>query len=419
MSRHDPVRGRRGAEQQRRVRPPGLPAPPPEPIELTVGAVAHGGMCVARADGLVIFVRHALPGERVLAKVTETGRRYWRADAIQVLEAAPDRVPEPCPHARPGRCGGCDWQHVALPRQRELKASVIREQLQRIAGMDVDVRVEEAPGSPDGLGWRSRVRFAVGSDGGAGLHRHRSDVIERLAACPIAVPAINASGVLDRRWVPGTEVAVEAAGGELRVEGTLHSADPGPPYPSPQPLTYDVAGRRFRVSPGSFWQVHPAAAETLSDAVLQMLAPAAGERALDLYAGVGLFAALLGEAVGPTGSVLAVEGLASAAADALVNLADLPHALVREAPVSAASVTAAGHPDIVVLDPPRSGAGRAVMAAIAGVQPRAVAYVACDPAPFARDVAVAAEHGYRLQTLRAFDLFPMTAHVECVALLER
>jgi tRNA/tmRNA/rRNA uracil-C5-methylase (TrmA/RlmC/RlmD family) len=384
-------------------------------------------MCVARADGLVIFVRHALPGERVLAQVTETGRRYWRADAVQVLEASPDRVPEPCPHARPGRCGGCDWQHVTLPRQRELKAAVIREQLQRIAGLDVDVRVEEVPGSPDGLGWRSRVRFAVAPDGRAGLHRHRSDAIERLSACPIAVPGINASGVLDRRWVPGTEVAVEAAGDELRVEGALQSADSPDspnsgdselPFPTPRPLTYEVAGRRFQVSPGSFWQVHPAAAVTLSEAVLQMLAPAVGERALDLYAGVGLFAAQLGDAVGPTGSVLAVEGLSSAVADALVNLADLPQALVREAPVDAASVTAAGRPDIVVLDPPRSGAGRAVMTALADLRPRAVAYVACDPAPFARDVAVAAEHGYELRALRAFDLFPMTAHVECVALLE-
>ena len=197
----------------------------------------------------------------------------------------------------------------------------------------------------------------------------------------------------DRRWVPGTEVAVEATGSGLRVEGTLHSADPGP-LPTQPALTYEVAGRRFRVSPGSFWQVHPSAAATLSDAVLRMLVPAVGERALDLYAGVGLFAALLGDAVGPTGSVLAVEGLSSAVADALVNLSDLPHALIREAPVNAASVTAAGRPDIVVLDPPRSGAGRTVMSALADLQPRAVAYVACDPAPFARDVSVAVEHGY-------------------------
>jgi tRNA/tmRNA/rRNA uracil-C5-methylase (TrmA/RlmC/RlmD family) len=139
-------------------------------------------MCVARADGLVVFVRHALPGERVLAQVTETGRRYWRADAVRILEPSPDRVAEPCPHARPGRCGGCDWQHVTLSRQRKLKAAVIREQLRRLAGLDVDVQVQEAPASPDGLGWRTRVRFAVGADGRAGLHRHRSEAVERLEA---------------------------------------------------------------------------------------------------------------------------------------------------------------------------------------------------------------------------------------------
>jgi tRNA/tmRNA/rRNA uracil-C5-methylase (TrmA/RlmC/RlmD family) len=212
-------------------------------------------------------------------------------------------------------------------------------------------------------------------------------------------------------------VGVEVADEQLRVEGAPHPADAGSPYPPPRSLSYDVAGRRFQVSPGSFWQVHPSAATLLSETVLELLAPRPGERAVDLYAGVGLFAARLAESVGPTGAVLAIEGWPSAAADALANLADLPHALVREAPVSATTVAAAGRPDIVVLDPPRSGAGRPVMTALAAAEPRAIAYVACDPAPFARDVAVAAEHGYALRELRAFDLFPMTAHVECIGLL--
>ena len=442
---------RAGRPQRRTRRPPFAPtgeAPPAtvplpsELLELTVGPVAHGGMCVARTHslppvpagtpgappgpgGLVVFVRHALPGEQVLARVTGTGRRFWRADAVEILVPSPDRVPEPCPHAHPGGCGGCDWQHVALARQRRLKADVVREQLSRLAGLDIPVVVEEVPGTPDGLGWRTRVRFAVDADGRVGLHRHRSDEVEPLTGCPIAAPQVGASGVFERRWRPGSEVEVEvetSAGGPggasaVRLTGE-HPEGGAPALTGPAVLRHHVAGRDYRVSPGSFWQVHPAAATTLSDTVLAMLAPAAGERALDLYAGAGLFAARLAEAVGAQGSVLAVEGAPAAAADAVHNLADLPQAMVRQAAVSAATLRGGGDPDVVVLDPPRSGAGRAVVAALTALRPRAIAYVACDPAALGRDVALAAEAGYRLTALRAFDLFPMTSHVECVALLE-
>ncbi|HEY9472736.1 MAG TPA: TRAM domain-containing protein, partial [Mycobacteriales bacterium] len=147
-------------------------------LELEVGPVAHGGHCVARYDGRVIFVRHALPGERVIAKVTEdTGGSYARADAVRVLEPSPDRVAPACAHAGPGRCGGCDFQHVSPDAQRRLKAAVVREQLARIAGTtDVAVTVEELPGGP--LGWRTRVQFAVDVDGRVGLRRHRSRQVE-------------------------------------------------------------------------------------------------------------------------------------------------------------------------------------------------------------------------------------------------
>src|SRR6202050_3390091 len=147
-------------------------------VELTTLEVAHGGWCVARpADGPVLFVRHALPGERVLARVTEVTSRLARAEAIEILAASPDRVVPPCPHAHPGGCGGCDWQHAALPAQRLLKAAVIRQQLRRMAGIDREVTVEPLPGDTDadagagpgpaapGMGWRTRVQFAVRPDG--------------------------------------------------------------------------------------------------------------------------------------------------------------------------------------------------------------------------------------------------------------
>src|SRR3954462_10297724 len=181
-------------------------------LELTVGPVAHGGHCVARHEGRVVFVRHTLPGERVVVRVTEDRPPgYCRADAVRVLEASPDRVERPCPHSGPGRCGGCDWQHVDPAAQRELKAAVVREQFARLAGLEVDVTVEDLPGGP--LRWRSRARFAVDRSGAAGLRRHRSHEVVVLDDCPITVET-GARAVLGQRW-PGAgavDVSVDSTG---------------------------------------------------------------------------------------------------------------------------------------------------------------------------------------------------------------
>ena len=184
-------------------------------------------------------------------------------------------------------------------------------------------------------------------------------------------------------------------------------------------LVEEAAGRRWRVSAGGFWQVHPAAADTLTAAVMGGLAVRPGERALDLYAGVGLFAGALGAGVGVTGVVTAVESSQLAGADAAHNLADLPQVNIVRAEVLKALLALREPVGVVVLDPPRSGAGAKVVMEICRLAPRAIAYVACDPAALARDIATFAAAGYSLGTLRAFDLFPQTHHVECVAILER
>ncbi len=191
----------------------------------------------------------------------------------------------------------------------------------------------------------------------------------------------------------------------------------------PTELHEQAAGRDFTVTGSGFWQVHPDSADTLVGAVLAALDPQPGERALDLYSGVGLFTAALADVVGPTGYVLGVEADEVATEDAAANLADLPHATATCATVDrfllGEDSDQIGVVDLVVLDPPRTGAKRDVVSGIAALEPRAVAYVACDPAALARDVAFFAEEGYALTSLRAFDLFPMTHHVECVGLLER
>jgi tRNA/tmRNA/rRNA uracil-C5-methylase (TrmA/RlmC/RlmD family) len=387
-------------------------------VDLDVGAPAHGGSCVARYEGQVIFVRHALPGERVRARVTEVSKHFARADAVEIVQASPHRVVAPCPAARPGGCGGCDWQHADLDYQRAIKAGVVAEQLHRLAGVEPDVVVEALPGG--GFGWRTRVRFAVDDAGHAGFRRSRSHEVVPVDDCPIAHPLVEAANVESKHWNRASEVEVAASTSSgLTLLRTTSRRDGGVRTHGPDHLIEQAAGRRWRVSAGGFWQVHPAAADVLSEAVMSGLGARSGERALDLYAGVGLFAAGLAAAVGVTGVVTAVESSALGGADASHNLADLPQVSVVRADVAKALSAMHDLVDRVVLDPPRSGAGGKVVELICRLEPRVIAYVACDPAALARDVATFAKAGYVLGSLRVFDLFPQTHHVECVAMIER
>ncbi|MFJ6197070.1 class I SAM-dependent RNA methyltransferase [Micromonospora sp. NPDC092111] len=395
-----------------------------ERVELTVDTVAPGGHCVARVDGQVVFVRHALPGERVVAEVTELHRGFARADAVEILDPSPDRVEPPCPYARPGRCGGCDLQHVAPAAQLGWKTAVVREQLLRLGGLtdaEIDalgVTVEALPGGP--LGWRSRVRYAVDAAGRAGLLKHRSHEVVPIDRCLIAHPAIEGLPVLTgsgARWPDADGVeTVASTGGDVSVatvtDGTVTPVD------GPATVREVAAGRDWTLPATAFWQVHPAAADTLVGAVLDLLAPRPGESAWDLYGGVGLFAAALAGRVGPDARVTLVESSAEAIAAARENLADLPRVEVVAARVETALARrrVTGPVDLVVLDPPRSGAGAEVVRAVAAAAPRAVGYVACDPAAFARDVRTFTGAGWRLAALRGYDLFPMTRHVELVGL---
>lgn len=391
-----------------------------------IGTVAHGGHWVARHEGRVIFVRHALEGEVVRVRITGLAKRFARGDAIEVLEASPHRVAPPCPIA--GVCGGCDFQHVEVAHQRELKRQVVAEQLERLAGWEFTGEVEAA--DPPGLGWRTRVRYV--SDGDAwGMRAHRShDVVALPAAgCAIARPAL-ARPALARpapaRRAPtpdaasaGRRAAESLADGSTAGESTatellgVESSDAVTWLAAGQTalVRQDAAGRRFDVRADGFWQVHPAAADTLVAAVVAALAPRPGETAFDLYCGVGLFAgALADRGVAVTG----VEGSRDAVTLASANV---PQARFRSGSVDRVLARLPDRVDLVVLDPPRAGAGRAVMEQVCARRPRAIAYVACDPAALARDVATAAAQGYRCAGVRAFDLFGMTHHVECVAAL--
>jgi tRNA/tmRNA/rRNA uracil-C5-methylase (TrmA/RlmC/RlmD family) len=462
-------------------------------IEITALDVAQGGWCVARPDdGPVVFVRHALPGERVRARVTEVTSRFARADAVEILDPSPERIEAPCPSARPGGCGGCDWQHASLPAQRALKAAVVMQQLRRLAGIDREVTVEALPGDEDeapgaGLGWRTRVQFAVRPDGRAGLRAHRSHEVIDVGDCLIAHPAIRNLGIPKLSWQGAESVEAITTGSERAVIATRRSGGAGrdaairsggkdaggmaavtaeavlsragrrlTPVRGGPYLRQRAAGRDWRISAGSFWQVHPAAAETLTAAVLAAVEPKSGDVVLDLYCGAGLFAGALAPLVGPGGAVVGIESDDAAVRDARHNLRDMPWARVRRGdvarvlrhgrpggreagrgrlageapsgPVGRGSTAGAGWPGenrglpparLVVADPPRAGLARSVIDDLSSGEAERFAYVSCDPATLARDLGLLLARGWRLEGLRAFDAFPMTHHVECVASLAR
>jgi tRNA/tmRNA/rRNA uracil-C5-methylase (TrmA/RlmC/RlmD family) len=355
-------------------------------------------------------------------------------------------VEPPCPNARPGACGGCDWQHASLPAQRALKASVIAEQLRRLAHLEREVIVEPLPGAgPEtGLGWRTRVQFAVTLDGVAGLRAHRSHQVIDIGNCPIAHPAVRGLDITGDDWagaaaveaaVGGADSAenfavtvVEDTSGRPSASGKDRARRGGRPSRSRRTLVEgrpylaeSAAGRLWQVSAEGFWQVHPAAADTLSQAVTEALAPGPGDTVLDLYCGAGLFAGVTAPLVGPEGTVTGVESDPAAVRNARQNLSDLSWVDFRAADVAQAVSDPALPPArLVIADPPRAGLAREVVGYLTGDSPaERFAYVSCDPATLARDLALLIGGGWRLDGLRAFDAFPMTHHVECVAALSR
>ncbi|NUK14365.1 class I SAM-dependent RNA methyltransferase [Streptomyces lunaelactis] len=425
-----------------------------EEYEVEVGPVAHGGHCIARTEeGRVLFVRHTLPGEKIVARITEgeEDSRFLRADAVRIIEASKDRVEAPCPYSGPGNCGGCDWQHAKPGAQRRLKGEVIAEQLQRLAGLtpeeagwDGTVVPAEGDKLPKGEvpAWRTRVQYAIDTEGRAGLRKHRSHDVQPIDHCMIAAPGVTELGIEKQDWSQMASVEAIAATGSNDRQVILTPRPGGrlPLVELDKPVSvlrveerdggvHRVHGRAFvreradertyRVGMGGFWQVHPQAADILVKAVMQGLMPRKGESALDLYCGVGLFAGAIAERIGEGGAVLGIESTKRAVEDARHNLQDLERVRIEHGKVEQVLPrTGITETDLIVLDPPRAGAGKQTVKHLAGLGARRIAYVACDPAALARDLAYFREGGYKPRTLRAFDLFPMTHHVECVAILE-
>ena len=387
-------------------------------VDVVLDRPAHGGYSVGRVDGQVVFVRLGIPGERVRAVITEIGQggRFVRAEVESVLDASPDRVEPSCRHAVPGGCGGCDWQQVSLPRQRAIKAEIIREQLIRVGKCDpddallCDLVVHPCGDDDTGFGYRTRMDFVADPRGRLGLRSARSHDVIALQGCPLATSSINDSEALHQPWAAGSSVRIASADSGLAVV---------PDGADTITVKQRVGEMSFDVLSTGFWQVHRNAPTAFTGLARDLLAPKPGEFLLDLYGGVGLFAGVLAPLLGAGGRIAMVEGDRAAARLAKRNLRGIEHVEIYPDRVDQwLRMTRITKVDLVVMDPPRSGAGKAVIQGVLRMRPRRLLYVACDPASLARDIAIARECDYRLTDLRAVDAFPHTAHVETFALLE-
>lgn len=393
-------------------------------VELDVTNIAHGGIAVARLDGRVVFVSDAIPGERVRARISSDAKKsFWRAETVAVIEPSDHRQPHIWREAAlerdpDSRAGGAEFGHIALAHQRELKRQVLADALQRMAGLAFAGDVEAIDGSIDGTGWRTRVRLHVGDDGRPGPFAARSHRAIAVTSLPLATPEINEVAPLSDRFEPGSTVDVvhPSRGGARLFYGNQ----------KPSTITETVGEREFRLADTGFWQVHRAAASTLTAAVQDAIDPELFDpRAanLDLYGGVGLLAAAVADRFGPTTRITTIESDETATEYAGSNLAEWTGAQAVTGRVERWLAGYAGGPRAaaatVVLDPPRSGAGAAVIERLVASGPAQVIYVACDPVAFARDAKLLVDRGYGLRAIRAFDLFPNTHHFEAVGRFAR
>jgi len=426
-------------------------------IELTLDAIAHGGEALGRHAGKVVFVPYAIPGERVRVEIVQEKARWARARLLDVLETSPDRVTPPCPYFGPNGCGGCQWQHIAYERQATLKGEIVADQLRRLGHIAdppvADVVVLADPGSPGEdarqgpgeeslleYGYRNHAQFAITPEGQVGYRRAASHEVIPVERCLLLHERLDElHGALDVTWTELRGISLRAGintGQALVLLETAGDEQPEMEINLPascalltrkgvQPLighpwiVEEVAGRRYRVSARSFFQVNTVGAEALVNIVTTYADPRPTDVLLDAYCGVGLFALALADSCA---GVIGIESSPSACEDFAYNAGDLPGVTLHEGAVDAvlpALIERGQEVDLVVLDPPRTGAGLDVIQGLAALQPRKIVYVSCDPATLARDSVPLVAAGYQLVEAQPVDMFPQTYHVETVALWER
>ncbi|BCP32844.1 hypothetical protein MINTM026_38140 [Mycobacterium intracellulare] len=404
------------------TRPPRGVSPAVGELTLTTGAPANGGSCVAHHEGRVVFVRYALPGERVRVRVTADRGSYWHAEVVEVVEPADGRTASLCPIAGVGGAGCCDLAFAAPEVARALKAEVVANQLERLGGHRWSGEAEPLSSRP--TGWRTRVRLDVGADHRPGFHRYHSDDLVTDLRCA-QLPDGMLDGIAETEWPPAAQLhmAVDDDGARHVVRTLRQGRRTATKVMEGRyEAVQRVAGRTWQVPVTAFWQAHRDAAATYSALVADWAAAGTGMSAWDLYGGAGVFAAALGEAVGASGRVLSVDtsrGSTRAARSALADLSQVQIVTDSVRRALAAQREGASTADVAVLDPPRAGAGHEIIDLLAAAGVPRVVHIGCEAASFARDIGIYLGHGYAVEKIKVFDAFPLTHHVECVSLLTR
>lgn len=387
--------------------------------DLEITRMAHGGEGIAELDGRVVFVRGAYPGDVVRVRLTQDKKRFARAEVTEVLTPGPLRVEQACPAAAAG-AGCCDFGDLNPEAETGLKADILLSQLTRLG------RVSEPPAPelhplPPVRGWRTRVRLGVDKQGRAGFRAHGSHEIISVP-CTQVVPGL-VDDLLDRTYTPGAEiVAVRDSAGQRHVVETRRAPRGRRVEKVQQVLegsgtvTEHADGHTFHFPATGFWQAHVAAPDAYTTLVREWLAdlPAGEGVGWDLYGGVGLFVPALTSALGDGAVIHSVDYSTSARNQEFDgHRVEWHNTLVEKA------IGSLPAPRVVVLDPPRTGAGDEVVAGVAKQNPERVIHVGCDPATFSRDVAAWGEAGYRLTRLAVLNAFPGTHHFEVMAQLSR
>jgi len=411
-------------------------APIPDTFEIRTASLVYGGDAMGRLpDGRAVFVPFALHGELVRIRPVEEKRGHVRAELLQVLEPAPCRTTPRCPHYTV--CGGCHYQHLDYPAQLTAKTSILAEQLRRIGGL-TDVPIQPAVASPQPWNYRNQVQFHLTPEGRLGFQRAGGAGVVPILECHLPEPAINQVWPqIELEPLPGVERVSLRLGAEDELLLVLESSDPQPlefsveelpvsavhlgpggalVLAGSESLRIDVLERPFQVSAGSFFQVNTPQAAALVEHVLGLVGSEQLNTVLDVYCGVGLFSAFLAP---HARRLVGIEVSPSACEDFAVNLDAFEHVELYEAEAEAVLSSVSFQPDLILVDPPRAGLGRAALDGILAQQAPRLIYISCDPATLGRDARRLSAAGYRLVQVTPFDLFPQTYHIESFSLWQR
>lgn len=382
---------------------------------VTCSTFVYGGQTLARlADGRAVFVPFALPGERVRIQLMKEKAGYAEAALLEVLTPAPERITPRCRHYM--HCGGCHYQHLDYPAQLVAKTQILRDQLVRIGGL-VDPPVTPAVPSPQPWYYRNHMQFHQLANGRLALQAAHSQQSIAIQECHLPEPTLDAAWrgyqieraankKTKKRDVGGQKVGAERISLRAGQQGEVQTAQgPG--------LNIQVLDRRFCVSAESFFQVNTPMAEKIVQHLLSHLPLTRQTVALDVYCGVGLFSAFLAPSIE---RLIGIESSASACADFALNLAGVNNVTLYRLPAEQALAQVKSPVDVVVVDPPRAGLGKAVVEQILRLAPTTLAYISCDPATLARDAQQLVAGGYQPQHITPFDLFPQTYHIESISL---